>query len=56
MRSPLWNLREISIVESGKDEGKSKKAIKKVGERQVKNQDCCVRLQFWDSVGVPECD
>ena len=43
-------------MESGKDEGKTKNAIKKVDERQMENQDRCVCLQFWDSVGVPGCD
>ena len=42
-------------MESGKDEGKTKNAIKKVGERQMKNQNRCVCLQLWDSVRVPGC-
>ena len=52
----LTNLREISKVESGNDEGKSKKAIKKVCERQMENQDRCVCLQIWDFVRIPGCE
>ena len=47
------NLREVSILESGKDEGKTEKAVEKVSERQVKNQDRCVCLQIWHSLWVP---
>ena len=52
----LTNLREISILESCKDEGKTKNTIKKVGERQMENQDRCVCLQFWDFVRIPGCE
>ena len=33
------NLREIAMVQSGKDEGKTQKAVEKVGEGQMKDQD-----------------
>ena len=36
------NSREIAMVEGGEDEGKSKKAVEKVSEGQMKDQDRCV--------------
>ena len=36
------NSREIAMVEGGEDEGKSKKAVEKVGEGQMEDQDRCV--------------
>ena len=36
------NSREIAMVEGGEDEGKSKKAVEEVGERQMEDQDRCV--------------
>ena len=41
------------MVEGGEDEGKSKKAVEKVGEGQMKDQDCCVCVQVWNLVRVP---
>ena len=47
------NLREITMVEGGNDEGKTKKAVEKVSEGQMKDQDRCVCVQFWNLVRVP---
>ena len=41
-------------MESGKDEGKTEKAVEKVREGKVKNQDCSLRLQIRHFVRVPE--
>ena len=41
------------MVEGGNDEGKTKKAVEKVREGQMKDQDRCVCVQFWNLVRVP---
>ena len=47
------SLREIATVESGKDEGKTKKAVEKVCEGQMKDQDRFVCVQVWNVTRVP---
>ena len=48
-----YNLREISMVEGGQDEGKTKDAVEKVREGQMKDQNCCVCVQVRNFVRVP---
>ena len=41
------------MVEGGQDEGKTKDAVEKVREGQMKDQNCCVCVQVRNLVRVP---
>ena len=48
-----YNLREISMVEGGQDEGKTKDAVEEVRDGQMKDQNCCVCVQVRNFLRVP---
>ena len=47
-------LREVTIVESGHNEWKTKSAVEEVGQGQMKNQDCFACLKLRNSIWVPD--